>query len=279
MMPRKVDRIADPPATAPSAHTLFGRDHQPPGAVATAVLGDGAIALGLARGWRPKPYAYVDPNEDVVAAVVGPRAHLLVVADGHNGVEASHLAVGAAVDLLGVDPPPADLADEEVIDVAVQIERRIATRVSAPGPRSRTTLVVALRTATALQWFGVGDSALLIIDGADHRALPAATRWFLGDRVDAAGMRRTLARGRVDLPFSAWVTVASDGYTDYLPENAPAAVVAAQAIDGATTPYRAVCALLEQARRGGAGDNVGVAVSGPWYKPHDGHHHVADRHG
>lgn len=279
MMPRKVGRIADPPATAPSAHTLFGRDHQPPAAVATAVLGDGAIALGLARGWRPKPYAYVDPNEDVVAGVIGARAQLLVVADGHNGMEASHLAVGAAVDLLGVDPPPADLADEEVIDVAVQIDRRCTPRVSSRGPRSRTTVVVALRTSTALQWFGVGDSALLVADGSDRRALPTATRWFLGDRVDAAVMRHTLARGRVAMPSSAWVTLATDGYTDYLPHDAPAAVVAARATDGATTPYRAVCALLEQARRGGAGDNVGVAVSGPWYKPHDGHHHVADRHG
>ena len=31
---------------------------------------DARTAVGIARGWRPKPYAYVDPNEDAVAQLV-----------------------------------------------------------------------------------------------------------------------------------------------------------------------------------------------------------------
>ncbi|CAN5768222.1 hypothetical protein BH23ACT10_BH23ACT10_15620 [soil metagenome] len=280
MMPREVDRIADPLATMPPTRTLFGRDHEQPGAVATAVVANSAVALGLARGWRPKPYTYVDPNEDVVAGVVGARAHLLVVADGHNGRQASHDAVAAVVDLLGHDPRPADLGDDEVIDVVVEIGRRIGGQARGRGPRSRTTLVVALRTSTHLQWFGVGDSALLIVDDEHNgRALPTTTRWFLADDPDRATVRRTLARGNVSLPAPAWVTLATDGYTDYLPAGGPASDAAAQAIAGAGTPGRAVDALLEQARRGGAGDNVGVTVSGPWYKAGDGHDDVLDQHG
>lgn len=279
MMPREVDRIADPLATMPPTRTLFGRDHEQPGAVATAVVADGAVALGLARGWRPKPYAYVDANEDVVAGVVGARAQLLIVADGHNGRQASHDAVDAVVDLLGDDPRPADLDDDEVIDVVLQIGRWIGERAHRRGPRSRTTMVVALRSRTHLQWFGVGDSALLVVDDDHHTRLTTATRWFLGDDPDGPELRRTLARGRVGLPASAWVTLATDGYTDYLPTRGTVADVAAHAIAGARTAGRAVDAMLEQSRRGGAGDNVGVTVSGPWYKAGDGHDHVLDRDG
>lgn len=266
-------------ATTPPTRTLRGRDHERPGVVATAEVADGAVALGLTRGWRPKPYAYVDANEDVVSASADSAAQVLVVADGHNGQQASHVAVDAVIDLLGHDLRAADLSDDEMIDIALQIEHRIGEEVVDRGPRSRTTMVVALRTPTQLQWFGVGDSALLVIDSEHRVALPTTTRWFFGDDVRATALRRTLARGRSSVASSAWIALVTDGYTDYLPSPEPAAMVAARAIRAADTAGGAVDALLEQARQGGAGDNVGVVVSGPWYKRRDGHNHVLDRDG
>lgn len=279
MMPRRTDRSADPTPVGPGLVILRGRDHDGHAAVATAVTADGGVALGIARGWRPKPYAYVDPNEDAVGGVAGPRAQLLVVADGHNGLTASHRAVPAVMDAFGDDPRPADLSDDEVIAVALGVERQVAGAAAPFVPRSRTTLVAALRTATELQWFAAGDSALLVVDRGHARTLPTRTHWFVGDRANVAAMRQSLARGRVRVPASAWVVLATDGYTDYpgTAASAPAAVV--EAVAGAEHPRHVVDALLEQARRGGAGDNVGVAVSGPWYKAQDGHHDVLGQDG
>src|SRR5690606_2081920 len=42
-----------------------------------------------------KGYASVDPNEDAVLGAAGPAGRVLAVADGHNGVEASHAALRA----------------------------------------------------------------------------------------------------------------------------------------------------------------------------------------
>jgi serine/threonine protein phosphatase PrpC len=279
MMPREEEHIADRTATAPSRIVLLGRDHERPAAVATRAVADDA-AVGLARGWRPKPYAYVDPNEDAAGCVVGRRARLLVVADGHNGRQASHAAVGAVMDLLGGDPPPADLADDEVFAAVQLIEDRIALATAdGDGSRSRTTLVVALRTPTQLQWFGAGDSALLVSERGLARRLPVGARWFFGDGPGRHTVRRSLARGRIDLAPWAWVVLATDGYTDYLPDGLTPEAAVARALVGLDDVERAVGALLDQAREGGAGDNVGVSVCGPWYTPHDGHDHHSGRHG
>lgn len=276
MMPRDADRIADPSAADARRAVLLGRDHVGQAAAATAASADGAVAVGIARGWRPKRYPCIDPNEDAVGGVAGGRAQLLVVADGHNGLAASHRAVQAVIELLGADPRPADLTDDELIAVALRVERQVAVGVRSKDPRPRTTLVVALRTPAGLQWFGIGDSTLFIVDEGRAWRPTARTRWFLGDRLDAAAMRRSLARGRKRIPAAAWVVLATDGYTDFLGAAPSAAVAVADAVADSDDPRRAAGALLEQARRGGAGDNVGVAVSGPWYKAHDGLHNVLD---
>lgn len=263
MMPREAHRIAKQTATAPARSMLLGRDHTTPGAVATATVGAG-VAIGITRGWKPKPYAYVDPNEDAVAAAADDRTHLLVVADGHNGHRASHVAVEAALEVMGDDLRPADLTDDEVVAAAGQIEDRVRRAAPGTGPRSRTTLVVALRTPWALQWFGAGDSALLVVDDGSARALPTHARWFFGDHAGPKTMRDTLARGRLALDRSAWVVAASDGYTDYLPVPLPPADATRMFLGGITRAHQAVDVLLDHARRGGAGDNVGVSLSGPW---------------
>jgi serine/threonine protein phosphatase PrpC len=265
IMPREVDHSAHHPRPDDEVvrAILLGRDYTGPGAMAT--LGAGAhAAVGIARGWRPKPYAYVDPNEDAVAVVADDHVQLLVVADGHNGHRASHAALETVLAVLGSTLPPANLDDEDLVAMLVRVDEQIAKVAPPFGPRTRTTLVVALRTRDALQWAGVGDSALLVVGGGATGALPAQTRWFCGDHQPAEAIRESLARGRVDLPAQSWVTLVTDGYTDYLPVPRPPAEATQAFLRNITEPEQAADTLLRQARRGGAGDNVGVAVSGPW---------------
>jgi len=264
-MPREVDRSAGRPRSNGAARraTLLGRDHTGPGAMATVGAGD-HTAIGIARGWRPKPYAYVDPNEDVAAAVTDGDAQLLVVADGHNGHRASHVAVETVLDRFDGTLPAAGLDDDEWVTLFAQVDADIADGAPPFGPRSRTTLIVALRTRSSLQWAGAGDSALLVVGGGVTGALPAQTRWFCGDHQPVPALRASLARGRVELSAQAWVTLATDGYTDYLPVPRPPAEATQVFLRGVAQPVQAAAALLGQARRGGAGDNVAVAVSGPW---------------
>lgn len=264
-MPREVDHSAGREGSGHRAAraVLLGRDHTGPGAMATQSA-DPRTAIGIARGWRPKPYAYVDPNEDAVGAVANDRVQLLVVADGHNGHRASHVAVETVLDVLGSTPPPADLDDDDLVRVFAHVDQRIAEAAPPFGPRTRTTLVIALRTRQALQWAGAGDSSLLVIGGGSTRALPAQTRWFCGDQQQVPVMRESLASGRTPLPPQAWVILATDGYTDYLPTPRPPAEATQTFLRGVARAEQAAEMLMRQARRGGAGDNVGVAVSGPW---------------
>ena len=124
MMPRGHDRIADAPYTGVTSATLLGRAHRLSGQVAVADA-RGRAAVGLARGWMPKPYAYVDPNEDVVACSVADHGHLLIVADGHNGHRASHVAVAEVMDTFA-DAVPEHFDQDTVLDVSEAVERRIA---------------------------------------------------------------------------------------------------------------------------------------------------------
>ena len=261
MMPRGSDGSADRMVASPMRAVLLGRDHTAEGT--TAVRAVGRCAVGIARGWEPKPYSYVDPNEDAVAVVDDEHAQLLVVADGHHGHQVSHEAVIAVLELLGSPPRPADLRLREVREVVRLIADRVQPMSSGDAP-SRTTLVVALRSARHLQWFAAGDSALLVVDPQRALQLTTPTRWFFGDAPSVATTRWGVALGRTDLTLEATVIAATDGYTDYLPTPSQPAEAAAAAVRDATVAGRAAAALLDQARRGGAGDNVGVSVSLPW---------------
>jgi serine/threonine protein phosphatase PrpC len=263
IMPREVDNSVSRANREIARAVLLGRDHTGPGAMATMRAGP-RTAIGIARGWRPKPYAYVDPNEDAVGVIVAAEAQLLVVADGHNGHRASHVAVAAVMDAFGSRLPSADLGDAELVQLVAWADQAVAQAAPPYGPRTRTTLVVALRTRDMVQWVGVGDSSLLVAGGGATSALPAQTRWFCGDHVPLPEMRESLARGRAEVPPQAWVTLATDGYTDYLPVQRPPAEATQAFLRGVSDPAQAVETLMRQARRGGAGDNVGVSISGPW---------------
>src|SRR5918996_2976956 len=135
MMPREADHSADHPRSNDTVQraALFGRDHTGSGAMAMVGVGD-RTAIGIARGWRPKPYAYVDPNEEAAAAVADDRVQLLVVADGHNGHRASHVAVETVLEVLGLTLPPADLDDDDLVRLFTRVDERIAQAAPPFGP-------------------------------------------------------------------------------------------------------------------------------------------------
>lgn len=261
MMPRGSDRSVDRTVASPARAVLLGRDHTTTGS--TVVRGTGRCAVGLARGWEPKPYPYVDPNEDAVAVVDGADAQLLVVADGHHGQEASHEAVRAVLELLGSPPRPADLRLREVRDVAHDVAERVWA-LRAGQRHSRTTLVVALRTPRHVQWFAAGDSALLVVTPTGALQPTTASRWFFGDDPAWVTSRGGIRHGRIEVGAEAAVAAVTDGYTDYLPGTLAPAPTAAIAVRAERNARRAAAALLEQARVGGAGDNVGVSLSLSW---------------
>lgn len=244
---------------------LWGTDHVEVGTTTVEAV-DRAVAIGIARGWQPKPYPYLDPNEDVTAAAVGDRATLLVVADGHRGHEASRAAVTSVLRRFGQDPPPADLTDDELLDVfhaageAVQVA---TTGLRAPRGESRTTLVVALLSGDRLQWASMGDSSLFVAGNNTGVELTEDTRRFVGQPMSRREVAASLTRGVVEIDPRAWVILASDGYTDYLPAPASPADATRVWLRSVTDPVAAVKTLLDKARVGGAGDNVALAVVAP----------------
>lgn len=246
---------------------LWGRDHVELGITAVETV-DARHALALTRGFLPKHYEYVDPNEDIAAISVGARATLLVVADGHNGLQASETAVGMVLGRLGDDPPPADLDDDTLVDLFHAAGKAVvgATRLLDPPHRhSRTTLTVALIAGRRLQWAALGDSALITASAACGVELTQSRNHFVGNVLSRDHVVARLQRGVAELAEDTWVIAASDGFTNFITAPDPGAAVAATlaASGAAATPAEIAVALLDDAGRGGAGDNVTVAVAAP----------------
>ncbi|HWB71841.1 MAG TPA: protein phosphatase 2C domain-containing protein, partial [Egibacteraceae bacterium] len=207
---------------------LWGKDHTELGKVAVRVVSD-RVALALTRGRFGKAYGYVDPNEDAVAAAVGARAILLVVADGHNGWEATEVAVRAVLQRLGDDPPPADLTDEELVGLFSEASSevlRVTSRLPWPNRQSRTTLTVGLLAGRRLQWAGMGDSALIVADRRGGRELTHPHHHFVGYPMSDEAVRKRLWHGQALLDGQAWVVAASDGFTNFADPRDPAGAVA-----------------------------------------------------
>lgn len=242
---------------------LWGRQQLDYGRVAVAAPAPG-VALALSRGLHPKTYQWVDPNEDVAAAVAGERATLLAVADGHNGLVAAETAIGAVVEALTDDPPPEPSDDELVrlfhhVNIAVQAE---TSRQDGQVRRaSRTTLSLALVSGRRLCWAAFGDSPVLVAEAEQGVELNPGGNAFLGVPLASHRVERLLLRGRGTLGGRAWVVVASDGLSNFTgPHHAEtAAGVLAKALDAQS----AARALVERAFAGGAGDNVATAVHAP----------------
>lgn len=238
---------------------LWGKDYVDLGEVAVEDV-DERTAVAITRGRHKKSYNYTHPNEDAAVAVVGARATLLAVADGHNGWPATEAAVSTVVDALGTDPPPANLADADLVDLFLRASQAVLDVTERPGaqdPDSRTTLVVALRAGNRLQWASFGDSAVYTVSPAAAVPLARPQHKFVGYPMHRQAVDYFLERGTVQLTNGAWVVVASDGFVDFA-RPFPTALFA----EGAR-PGDVAAGLVAAACDGGAGDNVAVAVAGP----------------
>lgn len=218
------------------------------------------VAVAITRGRHRKAYRYTHPNEDAAVAIVGRRATLLAVADGHNGWPATEAAITTLVDALGDDPPPADLADDAVVELFHRASRAVREVTEAPGsehPESRTTLVLALVAPGRVQWASFGDSAVYSVTPAGAAPLSQSQHRFVGYPMSRSAVDHYLDRGTFPLPAGAWVVAASDGFVDYA-HPFPTPVFAGDG-DAAAVARGLVVAACE----GGAGDNVAVAVARP----------------
>lgn len=238
---------------------LWGKDYVDLGEVAVEDV-DARTAVAITRGRHAKSYQYTHPNEDAAVAVVGPRATLLAVADGHNGWPATEAAISTVVDLLGDDPPPANLPDDDWVDLfhrAGEAVLDITGRPGAQDPDSRTTLVVVLRAGRRLQWASFGDSAVYTVSPAAAVPLARPQHKFVGYPMPRHAVDYFLERGTVELSEGSWVVAASDGFVDF------ARPFPTQLFTEGAGPGHIAAGLVTAACDGGAGDNVAIAVAGP----------------
>lgn len=247
----------------PAAMALWGRHHTRLGDVDVRTPVPG-LALALTRGGAPKIYSYVDPNEDVVAASVGERATLLVVADAHGGIAASEEAVAVVGRALGHDPPPADVPAERLVELFYEAGLEVLERnLDLPeAPESSTTLALALASAERVQWASFGDSAVLSGGHEGAVRLDDPRHTFLGHPASEADIARDLSQGVADRDPGAWLVLATDGLSDYA-SGGPQLALAAAAAEGDADAERLATSLVRAAFAGGAGDNVGLACLAP----------------
>lgn len=239
---------------------LWGRQHTVLGAVAAEAPAP-EVAVALSRGEHPKVRPSVDPNEDVAAVVDGERATLAVVADGHGGARPAEAAVATVGKLIGRDPPPADLADDQLVEVfEAAAEAALAAAFMTEVPEGSTTLSVALVAPDRVQWASFGDSAVFVGDPEGLRRLDRPRHAFLGYPVRAGDLSGDLSSGCLARGRDCWVVLATDGYTDFAGPK-PEQSVRAALTRG--SPEAVARGMVAQAFAGGAGDNVGVACVGP----------------
>jgi serine/threonine protein phosphatase PrpC len=242
---------------------LWGADYTEIGDVGLAAVGEHA-AIALSYGGKPKQWPSGSPNEDAAAAVVGRRATLLVIADGHKGYESVPAAVGAVLDQIGDAPPPADLSDDELVDLFCDANDAALANNGGTGAvdESRTTLIVALIAGSVVQWASFGDSEIFLASPQGARSLGEPKLKFNGYTMSRSDLAGLLDRGEVELSDGSWVIAASDGVTDYLGgRGLTACEVIAEVIEPGLEPSKLAEALMLGAFAGGAGDNVGLALA------------------
>ncbi|MEA2126018.1 MAG: family protein phosphatase [Solirubrobacteraceae bacterium] len=249
-----------------TAAVLWGTDHEELGVIATAPLGPNA-AIANTRGRFMKAYRFEDPNEDTVAGVIGPRATLLVCADGHNGALAPNVAVQTVLDAFGADPPP-ELDDRAWIDLFGDVNDAVIARkgVGSEQPASNTVLLVALASPGHLSWAAIGDGAIVVGPPGAQRArqVNKEAMRFIGYPMNKRSLKSTVQRGATDLDPGEWVVVVTDGLSEFVAPLRPADVVPrVLATLDPPTAEAAARALVDTACSAGAGDNVAAAVVAP----------------
>jgi len=236
------------------------------GVVGVEPVGENA-GVALSYGAQPKHWSPGAPNEDAVAAVAGPDATLLVVADGHNGYESVPPAVNTLLGSLGADPPGDQLSDGEVVDLFCKANDAVCEVTDCPpepAKPSRTTLVLCLLSGSRLQWASFGDSEVFVAGPAGARSLGSPKLKFIGYPMDREAVSASLDRGVVNLDVGGWVVGVTDGFVDFV--DRPGARIAdliSRVDDEGVAPAHAAEALVHLAGAGGAGDNVGVALARP----------------
>lgn len=247
-----------------SIQLLRGRDHTQLGACTVEHVGS-SLAVGMSAGARAKARPAVDPNEDVGAVARGPRADLLVVADGHFGREASELVVDHVLGALGEDPPPADLAYEDLValffDAGVAVQRE-TSRAGCRHPHSRTTLALALVTDDSLQWAALGDSCIVLATEEGGARLDLPRNAYLGYRFDFADVATALTSGRTAWDSNDFLVLSTDGLVDAVRANGLelAAFVSSELRNTSDAP-RAAGGLLQLAVAGHVDDAVTIAIA------------------
>lgn len=233
---------------------LYGCDHPDLDTVAHDTVGQ-ATAIALTCGRFPKGYQHVDPNEDAVLAAECPAGRLLAVADGHNGVEASHAVIRAIAEhadkALDGSLSPSD-ALEDLLDLAIHAVAAVVGHSEPPRDRSRTALSLALVTDGAVYAGTWGDIVVAVVRGRKVRLLGGSAP-FLGPRSILPPTDRVrLRRGDV-------VVALTDGVTDFLGGGwqTELAISVAETASAGQTALR----LIETAMAGGAGDNAAAAVA------------------
>lgn len=249
-----------------TAGALWGTDHEELDRPASLPVGPRA-AIAITRGRYPKGYRYEDANEDMVAAVAGPRATLLVCADGHNGATAARVATEEVLDAVG-DDPPAGLDDGEWLDLFARVNEAVLAHkgIGSMQPASNTVLLAALASPGSLSWAAIGDGAIVVGRPGAQRArqVNKEAMRFIGYPMRKRSLRSTVQRGSTTFEPDEWVVLVTDGLSEFVSPLRPADVVPrvlAKVAD--STAEAAALALIDTASSAGAGDNVAVAVFAP----------------
>jgi serine/threonine protein phosphatase PrpC len=238
---------------------LIGAEHDVLGDLAAVAAAPG-VDVAISRGARPKEYSVGAPNEDVVAAVAGPDATLLAVADAFTGPESSRAAIEAVLAAAGDPPPPAlevgqaldllEAANEAALEVTAEDRAAFGWRGA-----SRTTLVVAHLAGRRLTWAAMKDSAIFVARpaGGPARRLDTPTSKSISFPMTRADLEAAASCGAERLEPGDAVVLVTDGFTDVAGRHELADLAAA----GRLTAEAVVALALER----DTSDNVAAAVA------------------
>jgi serine/threonine protein phosphatase PrpC len=245
---------------------LLGMHFEELGEIEVEVAPDGLAAIAISRGAHKKRYSYTDPNEDAVAMIGdGPQSRILIAIDGHNGSISSRIAMNFLSTRLSSHELP-EITEEFIVELFTEVSRAIRQATRADGaeqPESRAAVSIAFLSGSRLQWAAMGDSPIIAVEGGNGRVLTKPEHRFVGYSDDEANHRDGLQTGSTELAPRNWVIVATDGYSDFakVPSTTGAANVGAVLARGDVTADTYARALVEAAFAGGAGDNVGIALT------------------
>ncbi len=259
-----------------------GRENLEIGAVDAVAEGPAAIAISM--GGAEKRYSHTDPNEDVVFFATGGAGSLIAVADGHNGFEASEVALEHLLAHPGpqwVEPGGVTVetwhrhALAALCDANGEILReRLDTAVG--GSQTTLSLALVLPESDALLYACIGDSHLFQVHSggvAELAEAEAAVKktFFLGYGPETPESLEEKCRvGSVPLEDTVAVVLASDGLSEHrigvedpagaVRESVEAARKAAPGLRPLEASRSVVEAALAAHRKNASGDNICAAV-------------------